>query len=113
MIPWKLIFVVLGVVLLLFFVGMNYDHSAEVRLWFGESGVINTNVVYLLTAGFLLGFFVSLPFILKRKRVYIDLSKERIKEQRKEKKRDTKRVLSSSSSPSSDDEVDPYFKSLK
>lgn len=118
MIPWRLIFLVLGIVLLLFFIGMNYDNSAKVQLWFGETGTINTNVVYVIAAGFLLGVFVSFPFIFKRKVIYLDLSKERLKDRKREKNKNLKNTSLMDSTSKGEkvyqmEEIDPHFKSLK
>ena len=86
MIPWKFIVTIVGLVLLIFFVGLNLENSAEIRYWFGEKGEQEMNVLFALFGSFMIGIVVTLPYVFKKKVHYIDFSKEKIKKTKVDKK---------------------------
>ena len=62
---WRLIVIILIAAAL--FIGLNWNHTSTVSLWFGESGKINDVpicVSFLLV--YILGVVSVIPFILKR-----------------------------------------------
>ena len=98
MVPWRFIFSIIMLFLLLFFLGLNINNKAQIRYWFGSDkevtiseassgdvatgvytkkrGEVDIPVIFALFGAFLVGVLVTLPLVFKKKIQYIDMAKE-------------------------------------
>ena len=96
MVPWRFIFSIFMLFVLLFFVGLNINNRAEIRYWFGsdkeisnieieptkegipsrKKGEVDVPVIFALFGAFLVGVLVTLPLVFKKKIQYIDMARE-------------------------------------
>lgn len=86
MIPWKLIVSLIGAFILILFVVINGQNTAEIRFWFGDKGEQEMNVILALLGAFFTGVLVTLPYVFKKRVHYIDLSREKRKQEKAAKK---------------------------
>ncbi len=70
MIPWRFIAIIFVFTLFVTFIGVNLENEAKINYFFGEGAAVTTNIVFVVFFSFLLGVFVTLPLVFKRKILY-------------------------------------------
>lgn len=64
--PGRLMAFILILLIIFTFIGFNFEHSSNIRIWFGEKGLLQNVPIFLsFFVMYLFGVLSSLPFVLR------------------------------------------------
>jgi len=66
--PGKLIAFIIVLLVIITFIGLNIEHSSNIRFWFGDGGILHDIPIFVsFFAMYLIGVLSVIPFLLFRR----------------------------------------------